>query len=141
MLPEAIHLDVVTPERRLVSEVVDEVVLPGSQGYLGVLPGHTPLLTSLGIGLIMYRRGTVRHYLAIAWGFAEVLPERVSVLAEIAERAEEIDRGRAQNARDRALGRLRGRDQETDFKRAQVALQKALIRIQVSQNVGPNEPA
>jgi F-type H+-transporting ATPase subunit epsilon len=138
---EAIHLEVVTPERRLMSEVVDEVVLPGSEGYLGVLPGHTPLLTSLGIGLIMYRRGSVRRQLAIAWGFAEVLPDRVSVLAEIAERAEEIDRDRAQKARDRALGRLRGRAPDTDFKRAQVALQKALVRIQVSRGIGPNEPA
>ncbi len=140
-LPESIHLEVVTPERRLVSEVVDEVILPGSEGSLGVLPGHTPLLTTLGIGELVYRRGGDRRYVAIAWGFAEVLPERVSVLAEIAERAEGIDRERAAAARDRALRRLRERAAETDFVRAQAALQKAIIRLQVSQGIGPSEPS
>ncbi len=140
-LPESIHLEVVTPEEKLVSEVVDEVVLPGSQGSLGVRPGHTPLLTALGIGELVYRRGGAKRYVAIAWGFAEVLPDRVSVLAEIAERAEGIDRERAARARDRAMKRLRERAAETDFKRAQVALQKAIIRIQVSEGIGPNEPS
>jgi F-type H+-transporting ATPase subunit epsilon len=140
-LPESIHLEIVTPEQRLVNEVVDEVVLPGSEGSLGVLPGHTPLLTTLGIGELMYRRGTARRFLAIAWGFAEVLPDRVSVLAEIAERAEGIDRERARKARDRAVARLRGRSADTDFKRAQVALQKAIIRIQIGEGVGPKEPS
>jgi len=87
-LPESIHLEVVTPDKRVVSEVVDAVVLPGSEGSLGVLPGHTPLLTTLGIGELAYSRGGAKGYVAIAWGFAEVLPDRVSVLAEIAERAE-----------------------------------------------------
>src|SRR2546422_5937969 len=93
-LPESIHLEVVTPDTRVVSEVVDAVVLPGSEGSLGVLPGHTPLLTTLGIGELAYSRGGAKGYVAIAWGFAEVLPDRVSVLAEIAERAEGIDRER-----------------------------------------------
>src|SRR5881396_4233777 len=140
-LPQSIHLEVVTPERRLVSEVVDEVILPGTEGSLGVLPGHTPLLTTLGIGELTYSRGGARRFVAIAWGFAEVLPDRVSVLAEIAERAEGIDRERAARARDRAVKRLRERAAETDFRRAQVALQKALIRIQVSEGIGPNEPS
>jgi F-type H+-transporting ATPase subunit epsilon len=140
-LPESLHLEVVTPEGRLVSEVVDEVILPGSEGSLGVRPGHTPLLTSLGIGELVYRRGSDRRLLAIAWGFAEVLPDRVSVLAEIAERAEGIDRERATAARDRALKLLRERAAETDFNRAQIALQKSLIRIQVSQGIGSNEPS
>ena len=138
-LPTSIHLEVVTPDKRVVSEVVDEVVLPGSQGSLGVRPGHTPLLTTLGIGELVYRRGAETKYVAIAWGFAEVLPERVSVLAEVAEKAEGVDRERAARARDRALKRLRERSQDTDFARAQVALQKAIIRIQVSQGIGPNE--
>src|SRR6266446_3834651 len=86
-LPESIHLEVVTPDKRVVSEVVDAVVLPGTEGSLGVLPGHTPLLTTLGIGELTYSRGGARRFVAIAWGFAEVLPDRVSVLAEIAERA------------------------------------------------------
>jgi len=133
MLPESIQLEIVTPERRLVAEVVDEVVLPGGQGYLGVLPGHTPLLTDLGIGELVFRRGNVRHHLSIAWGFAEVLPDRVSVLAEIAERAEEIDRKRAESARDRAIGRLKGGvDPDIEVTRANVALQKALVRLQVA---------
>lgn len=139
MLPESIHLEIVTPERRLVAEIVDEVVLPGSEGYLGVLPGHTPLLTALGTGQIMFRRGKERHYLTAAGGFAEVLPDRVSVLAEIAERAEEIDRERAQKSLDRAMERLRGRDPDIDFRRAQEALRRALLRLQVSQKGGPGE--
>ncbi len=140
-LPESIHLEVVTPDKRVVSEVVDAVVLPGTEGSLGVLPGHTPLLTTLGIGELACSRGGATRYVAIAWGFAEVLPDRVSVLAEIAERAEGIDRERATRARDRALKRLRERAAETDFKRAQIALQKAIIRLQVSQGIGPNEPS
>jgi F-type H+-transporting ATPase subunit epsilon len=140
-LPESIHLEIVTPEQKLVNEVVDEVVLPGSEGSLGVRPGHTPLLTALDIGELVYRRGDVKRYVAIAWGFAEVLPDRVSVLAEIAERAEGIDRERAARARDRAVKRLRERAANTDFRRAQVALQKAIIRIQVSEGIGPNEPS
>jgi F-type H+-transporting ATPase subunit epsilon len=139
MLPEAINLDIVTPEKRLVSMAVDEVVLPGSEGSLGVLPGHAPLLTALQIGELMYRRGHVRHYVAVARGFVEVLPERVTVLAEIAERAEEIDRERAERARERALTRLKGRDPDTDFRRAQFALQKALIRLQCQSKAGRGE--
>ena len=138
-LPESIHLEVVTPDKRVVSEVVDTVVLPGSEGSLGVLPGHTPLLTTLGIGELTFSRGGAKSYVAIAWGFAEVLPDRVSVLAEIAERAEGIDRERAAQARDRALKRLRERPADTDFERAQVSLQKAIIRLQISQGIGPNE--
>jgi len=140
-LPDAIHLEVVTPEKRVVSEVVETVRLPGSEGSLGVLPGHTPLLTSLGIGELVYTRGGTKHYVAVAWGFAEVLPERVSVLAEVAERAEGIDRGRAARARDRALKRLRERPPDTDFRRAQVSLQKAIIRLQISEGVGPTQPS
>jgi F-type H+-transporting ATPase subunit epsilon len=137
MLPESIHLEIVTPEERLLGLDVDEVVLPGRQGYLGVLPGHAPLLTELAIGELTYRRDNQRHYLSVAWGFAEVLPDRVSVLAEIAERAEEIDRERAIRARDRAKERLRERSGDIDLGRAQVALQKALIRIQVASRAGP----
>lgn len=137
----AIQFEVVTPERRLVAESVDEVVLPGSLGYLGVLPGHAPLLTRLGIGEVAYRAGGARRYLALAGGFAEVLPDRVIVLADVAERPEAIDRERAGRARDRALERLRGRGSETDFDRAQTALQKALMRLQVAGRAGPDRPA
>ena len=134
-----ILFEVVTPEKRVVSEVVDEIVLPGSEGYLGVLPGHAPLLTRLGIGEATYRLGRARRHLALAGGFAEVLPDRVIVLADVAERPEGIDRDRAGKARDRALERLRGRGAGTDFERAQASLQKALVRLQVAQHVGPDE--
>ncbi len=137
----ALHLDIVTPDRRLVSEIVDEVVLPGSEGYLGVLPGHAPLLTRLGIGYVMHRRGGTRHWLALAGGFAEVLPDRVTILADISERVDTIDRARAEQARDRALKRLRDRPPGTDFERAQIALMKSLIRLQISHGTGPNEPS
>lgn len=140
MLPDKIHLEIVTPQKKLVGLDVDEVILPGKQGYLGVLPGHAPLLSELDIGQLMYRRDNLRHYLSMAWGFAEVLPDRVSVLAEVAERAEEIDRERAESARDRAKKRLGDQSGDIDFRRAQVALQKALIRIQVASHAGPKQP-
>lgn len=126
-----IHLTVVTPERKLVDRQVDEVVLPGSEGYLGVLPGHAPLLTSLKVGQISYRLEGRMHQLAVAWGFAEVLPDRVSVLADIAERAEDIDTERARKARERAEERLR-KGTDVDWDRARVALEKAITRLQVA---------
>ena len=132
MLPERIQLDIVTPERGVVSEAVDDIVLPGSEGYLGVRPGHAPLLTTLKIGAIQYRNGGDLFHLAVSWGFVEVLPDRVAILAETAEKAEEIDQDRARSARERAEQRLRKRDPDTDFRRAQIALEKALIRIQVA---------
>jgi len=140
MLPETIHLEIVTPEKRLIGLDVDEVILPGKEGYFGVLPGHAPLLSELDIGQLMYRRGNQRHYLAVAWGFAEVLSDRVSVLAEIAEGAEDIDSDRAGRARDRAKQRLQAPSGDIDLRRAQVALQKALIRIQVAAHAGPKRP-
>jgi F-type H+-transporting ATPase subunit epsilon len=136
MLPEKIQLDIVTPERGLVSESVEELILPGSEGYLGVRPGHAPLLTTLKVGSITYRKGKDLKYLAVSWGFAEVLPDRVAILAETAEKAEEIDVDRARRAKERAEQRIRKPDPDTDFRRAQVALQKALIRLQVASKAG-----
>jgi F-type H+-transporting ATPase subunit epsilon len=138
MLPEKLQLDIVTPDRGVVSEAVAELILPGSQGYLGVRPGHSPLLTTLQIGALQYWKDGEEHRVAISWGFAEVLPDRVAILAETAERAEEIDPERARAARERAEKRLREPDPDTDFRRAQVALQKALIRLQVASR---NQPA
>src|SRR5262245_35771206 len=132
MLPESIDLDIVTPEKRLVQMAVDEVVLPGTEGSMGVRPGHAPLLTALDIGPLMYRKGQERKYVSVAYGFAEVLPQRVTILATIAERAEDIDRERAEKAKGRALERLEKKDPDTDIKRAQVALEKAIIRIEVA---------
>src|SRR5215213_1946350 len=105
-LPTHIDLQIVTPERMLVQEQVDEVEIPGSEGYFGVLPGHTPLLASLAVGELWYRKAQDKTYLSIAFGFAEVLPDRVTILARIAERAEEIDVERADTARKRAEERL-----------------------------------
>jgi F-type H+-transporting ATPase subunit epsilon len=136
MLPKELELDIVTPEKRLVSMAVDEVVIPGTEGSMGVLPGHAPLLTALDVGELMYRRGTTKKYVAIAQGFAEVLPTRVTVLAEVAERAEEIDRERAEKARERALERLQTSDPEVDFRRAQMALRRSHIRLLCSSKAG-----
>ena len=134
-LPTKITLEIVTPDRSLVNEQVDEVELPGSQGYFGVLPGHTPLLSSLQVGELWYRQGDEKHYLAIAFGFVEVLPDRVTVLAQIAERAQDIDIARAEAAKKRAEERLSkpmSPQAEMDFERARIALMKSLIRLQVA---------
>jgi F-type H+-transporting ATPase subunit epsilon len=131
-LPVAITLEIVTPDRALASEQVDEVQLPGAEGYFGVLPGHTPLLASLQVGELWYRIGSEKRYLAVAFGFVEVLPDRVTVLAQVAERAEEIDTERAEAARKRAEERVSKADSGMDFERARVALMKSLIRLQVA---------
>jgi len=116
---------------------VDEVVVPGSQGEFGVLPGHTPLLSTLKIGELWYRQGQEKHYLAIAFGFVEVLPDRVTVLAQVGERAQEIDVQRAERAKQRAEQRLaQAQPQLTqidfDIERARIALMKSLLRLQVA---------
>jgi F-type H+-transporting ATPase subunit epsilon len=131
-LPTSLALEIVTPDRAIVSQQVDEVELPGADGYFGVLPGHTPLLASLQVGEMWYRTGQERHYLAIAFGFAEVLPDRVTVLAQIAERAQEIDIARAEEAKKRAEERVSHPQADMDFERARIALIKALTRLQVA---------
>ncbi len=129
----AFMLEVVTPVRLLVSEEVTELVAPGSEGYFGVLPGHTPFMTPLKIGELTYWMGREERHLSVAWGYAEVRPEKVVILAEMAERAEEIDVERAEAARRRAEERLRQwGDEKTDFARAQAALQRALTRLTVA---------
>jgi len=132
MASTKLTLEIVTPDRSLVTEQVDEVELPGSQGYFGVLPGHTPLLSSLQVGELWYRIGQEKHYLAISFGFVEVLPDRVTVLAQIAERAQDIDVARAEAAKRRAEERVAKPSPEMDFERARVALMKSLIRLQVA---------
>jgi F-type H+-transporting ATPase subunit epsilon len=131
-IPTSLALEIVTPDRSIVSQQVDEVELPGADGYFGVLPGHTELLASLQVGEMWYRIGQERHYLAIAFGFAEVLPDRVTVLAQIAERAQDIDVQRAEAAKQRAEERVAGPQADQDFERARVALIKALTRLQVA---------
>lgn len=125
-------LSIVTPEREIVRVQVDEVELPGSEGYFGVLPGHTPMLATLTVGRLTYTSGTDTKVLAIAFGFAEVLPDTVTVLAQIAERAEDIDIGRAEAARKRAEERLARNEADLDYQRARTALDKAVLRLQVA---------
>ena len=137
MLPESIELVIVTPERQLLRETVVEVTLPGGDGCLGILPGHAPLITELGIGELTYRGKSAGEpgHLAIISGFAEVLGDRVTVLAETAERPEEIDVGRAEEAKKRAEQRLASAssDPNVDWGRAAGAPPRSLIRIQVAR--------
>lgn len=139
-LPTQLELQIVTPERLVVSEQVDEVQIPGTEGYFGVLPGHTPLLASLAVGELWYRKGQERTYLSIASGFAEVLPDRVTLLATLAERADEIDVSRAEAAKQRAEQRLREPKTDIDYERARLALQKSIIRLQVSARIPGMRP-
>src|ERR1700753_1267365 len=137
MAADSIELIIVTPERQLLRETVTEVTLPGADGQLGVLPGHAPLITELGIGEWVYRSkgGSVSDPIAIISGFAEVLGERVTVLAEMAERAEAIAVARAEQAKQRAEERIAkaSSDPNIDWNRASIALQRSLIRIQVAR--------
>ena len=133
-MPEPrVFFELATPNRLMVSEEVEEVVAPGVEGYFGVLPGHTPFLTSLQSGEVAYRVGRAEQYLAVTGGFAEVRGDRVVVLADRAERPEEIDRERALRARQRAERRLAGKiDEEVDYTRALAALSRALTRLHVA---------
>jgi F-type H+-transporting ATPase subunit epsilon len=133
--------ELATPARMLVSVEADEVVAPGVEGYFGVLPGHAAMLTTLKPGEVTYRSGQTEHHLAVLGGFAEVRAERVIILAENAERPEEIDRERAERARQRAEMRLQGRSpdglvEEIDFTRALEALARALTRLLVLSHAG-----
>ncbi len=136
MLPERLELEVVTPERHVIHDSAKLVELPGLDGYLGILPGHAPLITELGIGLLSYQRNGDTHYLTVIHGYAEVLPDRVIVLAEISERAEEIDLTRATAALDRAKERLAKPKPDLDWDRAEYALRRALIRMQAAGKGG-----
>lgn len=136
-MADTLTLEIATPTRLVVSEQVDELVAPGIEGYFGVLPGHAPFLTTLGIGELTYRKGREEYHLAVAGGFAEVRNDKVIVLADTAERPGEIDRGRAERARERAEGRLAGRSPEeppdaVDYTRALAALARALTRLLVA---------
>lgn len=132
-MAERLTLELATPTRLVVSAEVDEVVAPGSLGYFGVLPGHAPLLATLGIGEVTYRIGRDEHHVAVSGGFAEVRNDKVIILADSAETPADIDRARAERARERAEGRLSGRNQEEiDYARAAAALARAVTRLQVA---------
>ncbi len=137
-LPVHLTLELVTPERAVALETVDELEIPGVDGYLGVLPGHTPLLVALKVGELWYRKGEDRTYISVAFGFAEVLPDRVRVLAQVAERANDIDIDRAEAAASRARELMASSVDDVDFERAQLALLKSTLRIEVSKKARPN---
>ena len=129
VLPEKIHLEIVTPEKQLFSGAVDYVTVPSTRGCLGILPGHAPLLAELGIGEISYKIGDRTDYLFCSWGFVEVLPDRVLLLAQTAELASDIDIKRAEEEKTRAEKMLSSKDPNIDFNRAQLELMRAISRI------------
>lgn len=135
-MADTFKLEIVTPEKKVVETAAEEIQIPGKSGYLGVLPGHAPLITELAVGEITYRDGSgsnsSEQRLAVAWGFAEVLPDKVTILAETAERPSEIDVARATKAKDRAEQRLASGDTTVDVDRALDALQRAETRLDVA---------
>ncbi len=131
-MADTFQLEIVTPEKTVVKDVAEEAQIPGKNGYLGILPGHAPLITELAIGEITYRMDGITHRLAVAWGFAEVLPDKVTILAETAERADEIDVDRAQKAKERAQKLLLSVDPAVDYNRAEAALGRAETRLEVA---------
>jgi F-type H+-transporting ATPase subunit epsilon len=135
-MADTFQLEIVTPEKMVVRDAAEEMQIPGKKGYLGILPGHAPLITELAVGEISYRSNNYTHHLAVAWGFAEVLPDKVTVLAETCERGEDINVQRAQQAKQRAEERLKSSNPDTDFERAAVALQRAQTRLEVAEKKG-----
>ncbi|HUC28537.1 MAG TPA: F0F1 ATP synthase subunit epsilon [Candidatus Acidoferrum sp.] len=131
-MPETFQLEIVTPEKKVVETAAEEVQIPGKNGYLGVLPGHAPLITELSVGEITFRGNSIVQRLAVAWGFAEVLPDKVTILAETAERPAEIDVERARKSKERAEQRLSSGDPSVDVDRALDALHRAEARLDVA---------
>jgi F-type H+-transporting ATPase subunit epsilon len=130
-MADKITLEIVTPDRQVLAEQVEDVILPSADGYMGVLPGHAPLLAQLDVGEVSYRLGDSRHYLAVSGGFAEVLRESVSILATTCERAEEIDLERARQAEQQAESELKLDAPVEEFRRAEARLKRARCRVQV----------
>jgi F-type H+-transporting ATPase subunit epsilon len=136
-MADSFQLEIVTPEKVVVHEdSADEVQIPGKNGYLGVLPGHAPLITELSSGELSYSSGGQTHRFAVAWGFAEVLPNKVTVLAETAERASEIDVNRAGTEKKQAEDQLANGKTEEDFTKAEAKLKRADTRLEVAQHKG-----
>src|SRR5271169_2602868 len=132
-MADSFQLEIVTPEKMVVKDVAEEIQIPGKNGYLGVFPGHAPLITELAVGEITYRSQAKEERLAVAWGFAEVLPDKVTILAETAERPSEIDVERARKAKERAEERLTSGDPNVDVERCLNALHKAETRLEVAE--------
>jgi len=139
-MTDVFQLEIVTPEKLVVKDQAEEMQIPGKNGYLGILPGHAPLITELSVGHISYRNGNDTHYLCVAWGFAEVLPDKVTILAETAERGEDVDCARAQSAKERAEKRLASGDVSVDVLRAQDALARANARLDAAAKEGQAVP-
>jgi F-type H+-transporting ATPase subunit epsilon len=131
-MADKINLEVITPERLVLRESVDEVVVPGLDGELGILPDHTALISQLQTGVLTYRQGSASGQMHVSGGFVEVQADRVAVLSDVAERPEEIDLERAQRARERAEKRLKSGSEDIDFRRAELKMQRAMIRIQLA---------
>jgi F-type H+-transporting ATPase subunit epsilon len=131
-MADTFQLEIVTPEKMVVRDVAEEMQIPGKDGYLGILPGHAPLITELAVGEITYSHAGQTHHLSVAWGFAEVLPDKVTILAETAERADEIDVARAEKAKQRAETDLAKCNTEEDFNRVSANLQRAETRVEVA---------
>jgi F-type H+-transporting ATPase subunit epsilon len=132
-MAETIELEIVTPERQVVKDRAEEIQIPGRNGYLGILPGHAPLITELAIGEIVYTNGGVSTHLSVAWGFAEVLSDKVTILAETAERAEDIDVPRAEAARDRAQQHIKDAEDTAQFEQGFAALARAESRLAIAK--------
>jgi F-type H+-transporting ATPase subunit epsilon len=132
-MADTFQLEIVTPEKKVVDTSATEVQIPGKNGYLGVLPGHAPLITELAVGEITYHAGAEEQRLAVAWGFAEVLPDKVTILAETAERPSEIDVERARKAKERAEQRFASGETSVDVERSLNALHKAETRLEVAE--------
>ncbi len=135
-MSDTLHLQIVTPDKLLVREDADAVQMPGKNGYLGILPGHAPLITELMTGELSYTERGTTHYIAISWGFAEVLPDKVTILADSAERAEEIDVKRAEEAKARAEEALREGAPDLDYDVTNFALRRAQVRLDVASHAG-----
>jgi F-type H+-transporting ATPase subunit epsilon len=132
-MADTFQLEIVTPEKLVVRDSAEEAQIPGLNGYLGILPGHAPLITELGAGEISYRSGGQSHRFSLAWGFAEVLPDRVTVLAETVEHAEEIDVPRAQQELSNAEASLKSAESEQDFATATGKIRRAQARLDAAQ--------
>lgn len=131
-MADTFQFEIVTPDRLVVKDAAEEMVIPGKTGYLGILPGHAPLITELGVGEITYRNANITHRFAVAWGFAEVLPDKVTIMAETAERPAEIDVARAQQAKARAEQILKTPAEGIDYPKTLDSLKRAENRIDVA---------
>ena len=132
-MADTFEIEIVTPEKLVVKDVADEAQIPGKTGYLGILPGHAPLISELAVGEITYKTSGVTKHISVAWGFAEVLPNKVTILAETAERPDEIDVARAQKAKERCERELNSGATDIDYDAVQAALERAETRIDVAK--------